>query len=69
LRNNRRNGSITINNFKMKEVVDLFYLKKVRRDYADEPYLQCIYHNGVDTKVVAVRYGEDIRTIIYETRR
>jgi hypothetical protein len=53
----------------MKEVVDLFYLKKVRRDYGDEPYLQCIYKNGVDTKIVAVRFGEEIKTIIYETRR
>lgn len=53
----------------MKQVIDTFYLKKVKRMYSDEPYLQCIYTNGIDTKFIAVKFGETISTTIYEARR
>lgn len=53
----------------MIQTIDCFYLKKVEKAYGEETYLQCIYKNGLDTKIIAVRYGEEIKTIIYETRR
>lgn len=49
-------------------MADIFYLKKVKRAYADHPYLQCIYKNGIDTKMIAVQYGDEIKTMIYENR-
>ena len=53
--------------------MDVFYLKKVKRSYGDRSngivaYLQCIYKNGVDTKMIAVQYGDEIKTMIYENR-
>jgi hypothetical protein len=46
--------------------LDKFYLKKTIRRYENIPHLQCIYTNGLETKIIAYQYGEDIKTIIYE---
>lgn len=58
----------------MIQAIDIFYLKKVKRIFGDRAngvaaYLQCIYKNGVDTKMVAIQYGEEIKTVIYENRK
>jgi len=50
----------------MIQSIDKFYLKKVKRMYQDEPYLQCIYTNGIESKIIAVKFGEDIKSVIYE---
>lgn len=46
--------------------LDKFYLKKIKRSIADVPYLQCIYTNGLEIKIISYQYGEDIKTVIYE---
>jgi hypothetical protein len=46
--------------------LDKFYLKKIKRRFGEVPYLQCIYTNGLETKIIAYQYGEDIKSIIYE---
>jgi hypothetical protein len=46
--------------------LDKFYLKKIVRRFGETPYLQCMYTNGLETKIIAYQYGEDIKTVIYE---
>lgn len=46
--------------------LDKFYLKKTKPRFESYPYLQCIYTNGLETKIIAYQYGEDIKTVIYE---
>jgi hypothetical protein len=46
--------------------LDKFYLKKTIRTWGETTYLQCTYTNGLETKIIAYQYGEDIKTVIYE---
>ena len=48
--------------------LDKFYLKKTksRNTIQEVPYLQCVYTNGLETKIIDYQYGEDIKTVIYE---
>lgn len=46
--------------------LDKFYLKKIKRTWQEIPYIQCIYTNGLETKIIAYQYGENIKTVIYE---
>lgn len=49
----------------MRPVIDMYYLQKAKMRTGETVYFQAIYSNGINTKMMAYKVGELIKTTIY----
>jgi hypothetical protein len=49
----------------MKPVIDMYYLQRAKMRTGETVYFQAIYSNGINTKMLAYKVGESIKTTIY----